>query len=98
MNLKYQDEQCYDGCVTGYYILQLRMLQSKLWSLTRITCHNLGDLCPESAELLLQGGSAVQCSHTGLLKPFHPFAFTAKVGNGRVPVEHQERRGPPFVL
>lgn len=94
------------SCLTSSYVIPLWFLSNSrqgyivicLWLPTRITCHNLGDLCTESAELLLQSGSAVQCRHTGLLKPFQPFALTAEVGHGRVPVEHQERCWTPFML
>lgn len=80
----------------------LRLFKSTLWYLlwlpTRITCHDLGDLCTESAELVLQGGGTVQRRHPRLPQPLHSFAFTAEVGHRGVPVEHQERRGPPLVF
>lgn len=81
--------------LTLFTLLALRFL---LWLPTRITRHNLGDLCTKSAEFVLQGGSAVQRRHPGLLEPLHPFTLAAEVGHRWVPVEHQERRGPPFVF
>lgn len=94
------------SCLTSSYVIPLWFPSNSrqgyivicLWLPTRITCHNLGDLRAESAELLLQSGSAVQCRHPGLLKPFQPFALTAEVGHRRVPVEHQERCWTPFML
>ncbi len=88
---KYQDREC------GVRV-KLCTLQFLFWSPTRITCHNLGDLCTESAELVLQGGGPVQRRHPGLPEPLHSFALTAEVGHRWVPVEHQERRGPPLVF
>lgn len=73
-------------------------LQCCLGLLTGISGHNLGNLCTESAELVLQGGGTVQCRHARLLKPFHPFTLTTEVGHRGIPVEHEEWCGPPFML
>lgn len=64
---------------------------------TRLARHDLGDLGPQAAELVLQRGGAVQSGHTRLPQTLHPFALAPEVGHGRVPVEHQQGRRPPLL-
>lgn len=71
---------------------------SALELLTRVAGNDLGDLRSEAAQLLLQRRGSVQRRHARLPQTLHPLPLPPEVRHGRVPVQNEERRGPPLVF